>query len=97
MVVALSLQVDEPCLVSEELQWLEWNAGARFDDITAAPCSELLAGSFCEACRNSLRQEDYDLLREVFARARAGLADLEPLLTEPRTRSHLEDSTAHDS
>lgn len=96
-VVALSLQVDEPRLVSEELQWLEWNVGARFDTVPAAPHLDLLADCFSEACRNSLTTEDCDLLREVFAQARAGLADIEPLLTEPRTRPHLEGSTAQDN
>ncbi|MDQ5826315.1 MAG: hypothetical protein M3441_19145 [Chloroflexota bacterium] len=95
-VVALSLQVDEPRLVSEELQWLTATLGGRFG-ADPVPRVDLLSRSFTGACIGSLSPEECNLLEQWFSHARSGMADLEPLLTEPRSHSHIESSTAQDN
>ncbi len=96
-VVALSLQVEEPRLVSEELQWLERSVGAHFANAPRADYLGLLQGSFSAACRTSLSDEHCRALEELLAQARSGLADVEPLLGEPRTRSNLEGNPPQDN
>lgn len=95
-VVALSLQVDEPRLLSEELQWLAETLGARFRaDSLSQP--DLLSRSFIGACSTSLSKEECDVLADWFSHARSGMADIEPLLIDPRNRSHSESNTAPDN
>ena len=79
-VVALGLQVDEPGLVSEELQWLGKTGQVRFESLPGTTYIDLLIGACVEACRQSLSNEDCDLLDQLFAQARSGLAEIEPLL-----------------
>lgn len=95
-VVALSIQVDEPRLLSEELQWLARTLSGRFlaDSVSQV---DLLSLSFTGACTRSLSHEECNLIEQWFLHARSGMADLEPLLTEPRSRSHIESSTAQDN
>ncbi len=95
-VVALSLQVDEPRLLSEELQWLAGTLEGRFPADTV-PQVDLLSRSFTGACTRSLSHEECSLLEQWFSHARSDMADIEPLLTEPRSRSHIESSTAQDN
>ncbi|HEX8228375.1 MAG TPA: hypothetical protein VF826_03560 [Chloroflexia bacterium] len=95
-VVALSLQVEEPRLLSEELQWLAETLGARFQ-ADSRPQPDLLSRSFIGACSTSLSNEECDVLAEWFSHARSGVADIEPLLTDPRNRSRSESSTAPDN
>jgi hypothetical protein len=96
-VVALGLQVEEPRLVSEELQWLERAAGARLRNDSSVTYVEMLTGAFAGGCRKTLSDEDCDVIDALMAQARSGMANLEPLLTDPRTSSHIESSTAHDN
>ncbi|HEX8599955.1 MAG TPA: hypothetical protein VF952_15755 [Chloroflexia bacterium] len=95
-VVALSLQVEEPRLLSEELQWLAGTLAGRFSR-DSVPQVDLLSQSFTGACTNSLSHEEWSLLEQWFSHARSGMADIEPLLTEPGSRSHIESSTAQDN
>ncbi|MEA2575757.1 MAG: hypothetical protein QOH93_3055 [Chloroflexia bacterium] len=95
-VVALGIQVDEPGLVSEELQWLERATGAQVANNVEPPLLDLLVCSFEAACSRPLSAEDRDLLGQLLSQARSGLTDLEPLLTDPGTRPHIGNSTAQD-
>jgi hypothetical protein len=95
-VVALSLQVGEPRLVSEELQWLDMSIGARFEAVYGASDLDRLIDAYSGACRQYLSDDDSDILTDWLAQARSGLAETEPLLTEPGTRSHLEGSHPQD-
>ncbi|MDQ3706071.1 MAG: hypothetical protein M3437_12745 [Chloroflexota bacterium] len=95
-VVALSLQVDEPRLLSEELQWLAGSLAGRFPADSVPPV-DLLSRSFTGACTRSLSYEECNLLEQWFSQARSAMVDVEPLLTEPRSRSQLESSTAEDN
>ncbi len=96
-VVALSLRVEEPLLVSEELQWLERSVGAQFETPPGTSPIDLLIDSFSGACHKLLSGDDCVMLDEVLVQARSGLAEIEPLLTEPRTRPHFEGITAQDN
>ncbi len=95
-VVALGLQVDEPRLVSEELQWLGTTVGTRFHREEVQGNVDLLIAALTGACRMSLSSEDYEVLEALLARARDGLSDVEPLLIDPRTQFRIENSTAQD-
>jgi hypothetical protein len=79
-VVALGLQVDEPRLVSEELQWLGKAGRVRFEGPPGTAYIDLLIGACVGACRQWLNAEDCDILDRLFAQARSGLAGIEPLL-----------------
>jgi hypothetical protein len=79
-VVALGLQVDEPRLVSEELQWLGKAGRTRFEGLPGTTYIDWLIIACVGACRQSLNNEDCDILDRIFAQARSGLAEIEPLL-----------------
>jgi hypothetical protein len=79
-VVALGLQVDEPRLVSEELQWLGKAGRARFEGLPGTTYIDWLIGACVGACRQWLKDADCDVLAQLFAQARSGLAEIEPLL-----------------
>jgi hypothetical protein len=79
-VVAFGLQVDEPRLVSEELQWLGKAGRARFEGLPGTTYIDLLIGACVAACPQGLDDEDCDVLDQLFAQARSGLAEIEPLL-----------------
>lgn len=96
-VAAFSMQVDEPRLLSEELQGLGNLLRADFHTTSGAPYADLLIESFAGACRTSLSDGDCDLVRELFVQAHSGLDSVEPLLTESRTRSQLEGSTRREN
>jgi hypothetical protein len=95
-VVALSLLVDEPRLVSEELQWLDSSVGTRFEGVPGATDLDRLVASFAGACRLFLGSDDGDILDDWLAQARSGLNETEPLLTEASANSQFESSPPQD-
>lgn len=96
-VVALGLQVEEPRLVAEELQWLELTICRRQGKVSAASYADILSESFLGACRKSLNLDDFALVDGLFAEAREALATLEPLLTDSATSPHFEGTRTQDN
>jgi hypothetical protein len=94
-VMALSLLVDEPRLLTEELQWLDRSVSTRFEGVPGATGLERLIDSLSGACRQVLGSDDSDILADWLAQAHAGLNETEPLLTEARINPHFEGSQPH--
>lgn len=95
-VMALSLLVDEPRLVSEELQWLDRTVGTRFEGVPGTSGPDRLIDSLSGACRRLISSEDSDIIDVWLAQARSGLNETEPILTEARTGPQFEGSPPHD-
>lgn len=95
-VMALSLLVDEPRLVSEELLWLDRTVGTRFEGVPGTSGPDRLIDSLSGACRRLIGSDDSDIIDDWLAQARSGLNETEPILTEARTGPHFEGSPPQD-
>lgn len=96
-VVALGLQVDEPRLVAEELQWLELTICSQLGQVSKVSNVELIGEAFLASCGKVLGPGGCGVVAGIFVEARKHLPTLEPLLTNSRPSPNLEGNPAHDS
>jgi hypothetical protein len=67
-VLSLSVLVDEPGLVADNLDWLDRMMGARSMQL-GAPMAALLTTSYIDACSTFLEPADIEILDDQIARA----------------------------
>ncbi|MEO8288334.1 MAG: hypothetical protein ABI670_18070 [Chloroflexota bacterium] len=72
-VVGMSVLVDEPGLIIEDMQWLKRMFGARQMVPETHDWDGLLLRTYAGACRSCLAPEEMDLLQDIIERAIASL------------------------
>ena len=72
-VVALSVLVDEPGLIADDMHWLERMFGARKLHPEAPAWQDLLLDAYVQACGSVLAEDQVEIVRDVVGRAATAL------------------------